>query len=461
MLVGAMSVAAHGAKPAKPSPFDPPDLNLEYRLHREFLQSQGRQGNVAPRGINENYMLQKGETLWTLSEMLYGDGQYWPRVWAANKDIANPHLVRPGHQLQFLMGSEDDTPAFRFAEEDDEKGLELVASNGQNPIVDIPPPEVPPKPVLRVPPSFPEWQSVFRKKPDNFIDDSGIVAEREKIPQRIFLRGYVQEQPVESVGSYLENDAEAGLPLTNQYVYVKVKRGFGRTGQKMLVVKDQGRLKRVNKQWKADEKVYLVQIFAELELRETTPSLFKGSEKENFETYRALVTKTTGLSANDCVLIPGEIQTVSLEKVGPSGSTEAQVIGSEKHRASALFSPGDLVFLNKGANQGVENGQLLDVFADRTIRRRESRVQFSPVPSATIKVVKTTDNLATAVLLTARDSVQQGDLARQVSSRDIKAGAEELEKIDVENERQSFDVDDIEMEDEESLEGELNSAEEL
>lgn len=425
VCLSALAVAAPLAFAAK---FDPPDLNFEYQMHRQYLQSTNRRVPGVPRGVSENYQLQNGETLKTLSEMLYGDGQYWPRVWAHNKEISKAHLVRPGHQLQFLMGSEDETPAFRFSENGDESGLELVAGPGsQNPIVEIPPPEVPPKPVLKVPGSFPEWQSVFKKRPDRFIDDRGIEAKREKIPDQTYLRGYVQEQSVEaeSVGRFLENDNEAGLPIANQYVYVKVNKGQGSHGRRMLVVFDGGKLKRLNKQWDPDERPFLVQISAEIELREQVPAKFGSSDKEKYDAYRAIVLKSTGLSAKECFLIPGKIQSISLDSTGNSANLEAQIIGSEKHSASALFAPGDLVFLNKGANHGLEVGQMLDVFADRTIRRSRAEVPYSPASSATIKIVKTSKTVATAVLLSAFDSVQQGDLARHVTSR--RDGGEALE----------------------------------
>ena len=459
VLTGSVSAAV----PKGTAKFDPPDLNLEFQLHRQFMKSRGQQGNSQPNGINEHYAVQKGETLWTLSQMLYGDGNYWPRVWAQNKGIANPHLVRPGHQLQFMMGSEDDTPAFRFTEEGDEAGLELANGPSQNPIVEIPPPEVPPKPILKVPSSFPEWQSVYKKRPDKFLDDRGIVAKREKIADRIYLRGYVQEKSVEeeSVGSFLENDNEAGLPITNQYVYVKMKRGVGQAGMKFLVVSDGGKLKRLNKQWAPDSRPYLVQITAEVELREVVPARFRGSDKEKFEAYRALVTRTTGLSAKHSHIIPGSLQVVSLDNNGSQGTTEAQVIGSENHSASALFAPGDLVFLNKGSTQGVEVGQMFDIFADRTIRRSTAVVKHSPVTSATIKVVRVSGSVSTAVLLSAFDSVQQGDLVRQVSSR--RDGGELLDKFDMDGGPSAADD---EIEDgggleglEEDVEGEIESGE--
>ncbi len=87
------------------------------------------------------------------------------------------------------------------------------------------------------------------------------------------------------------------------------------------------------------------------------------------------------------------------------------------------------MFLNKGANDGVEVGQVFEVFADRTIRRDSADVPFSPASSATIKVVKTSGKLSTAILLSAFDSVQQGDMARAPTGR--RDGGEALEDVDM------------------------------
>ena len=115
--------------------FDPPDLSLEFRLHQQYMKSTG-EAPQAQQGLLESYQLQAGENLWSLSQMLYGDGNYWPKVWAQNPSVSNPHLIKPGHTLQFLMGSEDDTPAFRFSVAED-GGVELAVATDTRLTVDV------------------------------------------------------------------------------------------------------------------------------------------------------------------------------------------------------------------------------------------------------------------------------------------------------------------------------------
>ena len=49
------------------------------------------------------YVIQKGDTLWGLSERFIRDPYYWPNMWAGNaEDITNPHFIFPGQKLRIF-----------------------------------------------------------------------------------------------------------------------------------------------------------------------------------------------------------------------------------------------------------------------------------------------------------------------------------------------------------------------
>ncbi len=49
----------------------------------------------APTG-ERTYVVEQGDTLWSIAEGLYDDPWYWPSLWSYNPQVTNPHLIYPG-----------------------------------------------------------------------------------------------------------------------------------------------------------------------------------------------------------------------------------------------------------------------------------------------------------------------------------------------------------------------------
>ncbi|RZB30608.1 MAG: hypothetical protein SRB1_02888 [Desulfobacteraceae bacterium Eth-SRB1] len=48
------------------------------------------------------YTIQKGDTLWDLSQRFFDSPWQWPGLWNENDQIANPHLIYPGERIRLL-----------------------------------------------------------------------------------------------------------------------------------------------------------------------------------------------------------------------------------------------------------------------------------------------------------------------------------------------------------------------
>ncbi|HYO70640.1 MAG TPA: LysM peptidoglycan-binding domain-containing protein, partial [Archangium sp.] len=55
----------------------------------------------------EVHTVERGDTLWDLSQKYLGSPWYWPKVWSYNPEIANPHWIYPGNTVRFFPAGEE------------------------------------------------------------------------------------------------------------------------------------------------------------------------------------------------------------------------------------------------------------------------------------------------------------------------------------------------------------------
>src|SRR5262245_11125320 len=60
-------------------------------------------GEMAPDGT---YTIKTGDTLWDLSQRFLNNPWYWPKIWADNPSVENPHWIYPGNNLKIRVGGE-------------------------------------------------------------------------------------------------------------------------------------------------------------------------------------------------------------------------------------------------------------------------------------------------------------------------------------------------------------------
>jgi len=96
---------------------DDPDEAIERSFHNNYMRYNSEPTSVeawstATFGRSEEvYIVQKGDTLWSISETLFGDSLFWPKIWALNRQgIVNPHFITPGMKVRFFPGSPDYVP---------------------------------------------------------------------------------------------------------------------------------------------------------------------------------------------------------------------------------------------------------------------------------------------------------------------------------------------------------------
>ena len=67
----------------------------------------------------EEYIVEYGDTLFDICSQLLGEGGYWPKLWSLNNYIKNPHFIWPGMRLRFYPGDEEDPPFIEILQGDE------------------------------------------------------------------------------------------------------------------------------------------------------------------------------------------------------------------------------------------------------------------------------------------------------------------------------------------------------
>lgn len=416
------------AQPTVEDPFDSaqmdtPNYALEQRLYEiyskhlsEPLSNEQWQMMIGQRQI-ETYEIQKGDTLWDISETFFGDGHFWPKIWSLNSGILNPHLVEPGYLIQFMLGSEVDAPAFAITEggESSEpndvpaKPLDQQYADLSEEGIDIPAPSIESRPVLkRLPPSLAAWQPSFFEQG---YDDVGFSYERRPIldvKDLFIVDSIVSDFPLVEIGKINEIDTGGDIATTFQHVFVELPKGQYSLGKVFIVARQADSVHQVSKYLESpvDRRIgYRVQIEGKIKLVD-----LMHSTNDNKDLFRALVVKSVNPVRLGSTLYEGEMPVSLYNMKGPQKNIVAQIIGGEKSGNRDLYSDRSIIFLNKGKASGLEIGDVLPVRANRKIRFEKSKIKIDKEALGFIKIVHVQQFFSTAVVVSAVKHIFTGDV---------------------------------------------------
>ncbi len=397
-------------EPQQTASFDAQGSDFEARLNRIYNQfysealSEDAWKQIAGEKINESYTVQSGDTLWDISVTFFGNGHYWPKVWQLNDDITNPHLISAGYQLKFVPGTLKDAPQLNITDGTAEAPPEpVVADESQSAAPEeeltpvIPPPSKKSRSVLQsLPPSLPMLVS---KKYAEF-DNDGFSRQQSRAAIKstdVFLTSYISDSKPEKLGSVVESDI-GDVETVGVYdtVYVKIDQS-AQPNEKFVIYnlgeqirsKDSGR------------KGYQVFCHAEIRIIE------KVNEDKNI--YKALVTKSVFPAKVGAMLMKGSIPLANAEETGASGSTTGEIIGGDYEDERYLFGTQQVVYIDRGTEDGVQVGSIYSVRKNNRLRNPSSLVKEMRTQIAKIKVVKTAGQFSTAIVLNSNEEVRVGD----------------------------------------------------
>lgn len=163
----------------------------------------GEGGKTAP---GTQHTVERGDTLWDLSQKYLGSPWYWPKVWSYNPEIANPHWIYPGNQVRFFPTGE----------------------------------EVPTQVEIGAP-ETPDVDEGMMVADDDRVHVSGQIGFRPKAAISLLTPGFITSAEVEETGHIAGSFGETEHLFYPQKIYVEfAKKGAAKLGETYLVFRNMG-----------------------------------------------------------------------------------------------------------------------------------------------------------------------------------------------------------------------------
>lgn len=378
---------------------DDPDLKREERFFNNYSNFNSQPTSEeswagVTSGKAQSYTVQGGDTLWGLSETLFGDPNYWPKIWSLNnEEIGNPHEILPSQEVRFFAGTMGEAPSLAVGEGGEAASAAVETPAAKDPLagVELPEPKKKSTPLSGLPGSMPKWDYRKDRKTE-------VVMELQKInrdfgsPDEV-LTYYVSETELTGLGEIKET--EMGMTTAAEFQYVFVKLPTVPSEKKLMVIKSIGNLE----DNLSDKEGSIIQVQGEIEVMEQV-----NAEEQ---LYRALVKRVISPIEVGAKLVVGELPMYNSRDEGAGGTAKARVVGGQFNVKRAAFGTSNIVFLS---GQGLTAGQSYPVYKVQTLRVPKSDGIQNPRVIGRVKVVNVGTHFATGVVLNSTDDVRVGDV---------------------------------------------------
>ena len=350
-----------------------------------FGQEQGE--GVTPDGRKgQIYKVQKGDTLWGISQKYLGTPWIWPSVWKENEaKIANPHWIYPGDLVWISNGSMRKlTP---------EEAAALAAA-GKTPDMPAAPaaPEAPPAPAP--PPANTEEGDPFAS-----LDAADVSNEVKIEVPTLQGEAFVTSEEMKASGAVMGNHEENVWVAQGQRTILSVGEGQGHVGDAFTIFRVRRELHHPVTGVKLG---YFVQVLGKAEITQLYPET----------SWAKIITSYAEIQPGDHVL-PFVEEPAAITEVRSGQDVRGQIVAFEPYRQRT--GAGDFVVLDAGTKQGMVPGRRLTVYRpSREVRDPLTR-DLLAVPDDVIGdlfVVKSGDGTSLALVMKSERDLHVGDSFR-------------------------------------------------
>lgn len=406
-------------------------LNQIYRSYNSQRTPDESWDKVVGSKKTETYRVQNGDTLSGLSKTLFGEPNFWPKLWSANTSvIENPHEIEPGMILRFLPGSASSPPGLSV----DSVKVASASSEFSFEKNEI-------RPVAKLPSSLPAYN--YPPPPAVSTDFEGSIADKNSKPIVADLSYELADSALIGVGFVSETEMGLSSATDFQYVYVKLNKEISE--KYFSVYRNLEQLKDPY----SSKTIQIVEAQGELEiLEQVNPSR---------NIYRAMIRKTIQPIQVGSILMPGKIPTFTASKGANAKGPEARVIGGQFSHNRSMFGDQSLIFLNAGSSEGVKVDSYFNVYSNQRLRNQDTSAKVNDLKIASIKIVQVTEHFSTAFVIEAHDYIRVGDHLGTIQDLSGEQESEMVKSFEAVEQKTDVDVNsEVETAADPALTSELN-----
>ena len=297
------------------------------------------------------YNIQKGDTLWKLSERFFDTPLKWPDLWKENSQIANPHWIYPGNRIRLFH---------------EEGRLQLKE----------------PEPEKEEPKTAEQMEE--KKEPPYFLFN-----EIDRV-------GFVREKPLPPIGVIFRVESAAQLIYTGDTVYINKREKQPLTpGSKFTVYRTVNLIKDLRTKSFRGHQHFLTGV---VEITKDEPRF---AVAKVITSYRSILI--------DDRVMPYQKRSPKIPLQENKKEITGQIIVSEEPQM--LFGNSTIAFIDKGNRHGIAPGQMYSLYYQEKNRlnpRDKKDTPLPPVDIGTFLVLCTEETTAAVFITQASKSVSSG-----------------------------------------------------
>lgn len=367
VLIILLTVAIAGAQSVKDAP---PEAVQE---SQQIGEQKGNINSEIEEGFRV-YTVQKGDTLWDITHNILKEPFLWPKVWAANPGIKNPDLIYPGQRIKIPLSALRPELVKKEQEIKPEEVEALKGKEAEAEVIEKPAEVSAERTPVREEKvaARPSIEIIEEKKPEYLIDKNLLIAS-----------GYIS-RTVPDGGSVIGTPQGRTTIGKGDYIYLQTKEEAA-PGDKFYVIKVASNVRHPDT---GEMLGYLIEINGIAEVVGTESGMTKAEIKESFKEINV------GDRLDKFYLIEPPLKS-DIPDVPKLRGTVVAI----RHLYNSTGFVYDIVYIDKGAKDGLTQGSLLPIFS------REKPV----VPLGTIQVINVKDETATAVVRKGLKEIVVGD----------------------------------------------------